>query len=482
MKISILLILFLSLSLFTLAENSGAKEDTAYLSFRKSSTSPSGTTVYTVQKGEWLLDIVRRVTGQTKNRLAIIRKYNPALKDLNHIYPGQKIVLPLRTKTHPPSPAAKLAPHSTPPVTGATTLLTADSAFPAVEKWSMIKYILGEIGAVVTIRGKYYLPLRGMGQLNIDCGKIPLVEFPDRGMVFIDFRNQLPDDLIRLVRQTWKNIQVLQIDPRLSAPEILARLIGASNSHEMHRQKDPLKIGSPPVLEIRVDWIIIPKTAFATRPHKNLALRIRRDDGPTMPELIWNHALVQGWELIDIKGDSLIKSSPEGIFTPRPVARLSSQSYLELAADLFQKMNLEIGRNTDLKIFDSRQDGFDLIIKVKMTIAKGEKKLVLSNRQLPNQFLNILKKNYTEVITPGGDETKRSFLSRSCQALGINHETGSFALPLAAKGDMSDLFIILSGIKITPDTGRPFYLTDVDPGEGINGYLSQALGILVITY
>jgi hypothetical protein len=250
----------------------------------------------------------------------------------------------------------------------------------------------------------------------------------------------------------------------------------------MHRQKDPLKIGSPPVLEIRVDWIIIPKTAFATRPHKNLALRIRRDDGPTMPELIWNHALVQGWELIDIKGDSLIKSSPEGIFTPRPVVRLSSQSYPELAADLFQKMNLEIVRNTDLKIFDSRQDGFDLIIKVKMMIAKGEKKLVLSNRQLPNQFLNILKKNYTEVITPGGDETKRSFLSRSCQALGINHETGSFALPLAAKGDMSDMFIILSGIKITPDSGRPFYLTDVDPGEGINGYLSQALGILVITY
>jgi len=201
-----------------------------------------------------------------------------------------------------------------------------------------------------------------------------------------------------------------------------------------------------------------------------------------MPELIWNHALVQGWELIDIKGDSLVKSSSEVVFAPLPTPRLSSQSYLELAADLFQKMNLEIGRNTDLKIFDSRQDGFDLIIKGEMTVTKGERKLVLSERRLPSQFLNILKKNQTEVITPGADETKKSFLSRSCQALGINHEAGNFVLPLTATGDISEVGIVLSGMKITPDTGRPFYLADTDPGEVINGYLSQALGILVITY
>ena len=482
MNIGKLLILFFSLSLLTIAGNSGAKEDTAYLSFRKSAASPSATTVYTVKKGEWLLDIVRRVTGRTKNRLAIIRKYNPDLKDINRIYPGQKIVLPLKDKTPLPAPLAKTAPRPTPDPAGAATLLTADSAFPAAEKWSVIKHILGEIGAVVTIRGKYYLPLHGMGQLNIDCGKIPLVEFPDRGMVFIDFRNQFPDDLTRLVRQTWKNIQVLQIDPHLTAPEILARLIGVSGSHEMRSQKEPLKIGSPPVLQIRPDWIIMPKTVFATRPQKHFALKIRRDDGPALPEPIWNQALIQGWKIIEIKGDRLIQPSHEGGSVPRPVARLSSQSYLELAADLFQKMNIEIGRNTDLKIFDARQDGFDLIIKGEMTIAKGENKLVLSNRRLPNQFINILKKNHTEVITPGADETKRSFLSRSCRALGINHETGGFALPLAEKGDLSDVVVILSGMKITPDTGRPFYLTDVDPGEGINGYLSQALGILVITY
>ncbi|MDI9569726.1 MAG: hypothetical protein QM278_03155 [Pseudomonadota bacterium] len=475
-------LLFLSLFLLSLANNSGAKEETAYLSFRKSATGPSGTTVYTVKKGEWLLGIVQKVTGQTRNRLAIVRKYNPTLKDLNRIYPGQRIVLPLRTKRPPPPTAEKPKLHASPTATGAEILPGGDTLPLSAGKWSIIERVLGEIGATVSAKGKYHLPLRDMGQINIDCGKIPLVEFPDHGMVFIDFRNQLSDDLSGLLRQTWKSIQALQIDPRLPATEILARIIGASGSHEMRLRKEPLPIGTPRTLEIRLDWIIRPKAAFATRGGRNLALRIRRDDGPALPGPIRRQARAQGWEILDIKDDSLIEPSPEEVYAPRPTAHLSSQSHLEMAADLFQRMNLEIGRNTDLKIFEASREGFDLIIKAEATIARGENRLVLSNRRLPNQFLDILKKRHTEVITPEAQETKTSFLTRSCLALGIDHETGSFSLPLATKGDLSDTVVILSGMKIVPDAGRPFYLTEVDPGEGVSDYLYHTLGVLVITY
>ncbi|HQG34850.1 MAG TPA: LysM peptidoglycan-binding domain-containing protein [Syntrophales bacterium] len=458
-----------------------AREDTAYLSFRKSARVAAGTTVYTVKKGEWLLDIVRRVTGEKKNRLAIIRKYNPEIKDVNRIYPGQKIILPVKIKAAS-SPVPDQAKTSPPADVRKMALLTGAEVLPSRDKWSLIRHVLARIGATVTVKGKYYLPLNGLGHLNIDCQKIPLVEFADREMVFIDFTGQIPDHIRELVRQSWKNISVLKVDPHLTAPEILAAVIGVSGSHAMQRQTRPLKIGTPEVLQFHPDWTISPRTPLPGGTGYNIALWLRKEQAPALPETIKKYAATQGWEIIETASEKLLSPTPEKSYRPQPVPQLSSSSLPETAGDLFQRLNCTVSRNAPLKIFDSRRDGFDLIIKAEMLISRGEKKLVFFNRRLPNQFLEILKSDNTAVIVPGSGETRRSFLERSCRSLGIVHESGIFLLPLAATGDLSSVSLVLSGIKISPETGSSIYLIENDPGEALNGYLSQALGVLVIRY
>jgi hypothetical protein len=72
-----------------------AREDSASLVFRKTAGLQKAK-VYVVKKGEWLASILRTQMGNEPVPYALIRKINPKIKNLNRIYPGQRIFLPIR--------------------------------------------------------------------------------------------------------------------------------------------------------------------------------------------------------------------------------------------------------------------------------------------------------------------------------------------------------------------------------------------------
>jgi len=72
-----------------------AREGSARLVFQK--TAALGKTrVYVVKKGDVLSRIFRKQQGDKRVPYDLIRRLNPEIRDLNRIYPGQKIVLPVR--------------------------------------------------------------------------------------------------------------------------------------------------------------------------------------------------------------------------------------------------------------------------------------------------------------------------------------------------------------------------------------------------
>jgi len=80
-----------------------AREETVSLTFKKIAPSAEKSRIYTVKKGESLLDIIRNEIGvsgvETYRTLTQIKKLNPQIKNLNVIHAGQKILLPDRKKS-----------------------------------------------------------------------------------------------------------------------------------------------------------------------------------------------------------------------------------------------------------------------------------------------------------------------------------------------------------------------------------------------
>lgn len=79
-----------------------AREDSARLVFEKP-PSLNKTLIYVVKKGDSLAAILRKQRGDQKKKVPydLIRQLNPEIRDLNRIYPGQKIALPVRETTDP---------------------------------------------------------------------------------------------------------------------------------------------------------------------------------------------------------------------------------------------------------------------------------------------------------------------------------------------------------------------------------------------
>ncbi len=71
-----------------------AKEETAHMTFKTTAISKDRTNTHVVKKGEWLMDILRKRLPNIEHRFTILRQFNPHLKDLDRILPGQKLILP----------------------------------------------------------------------------------------------------------------------------------------------------------------------------------------------------------------------------------------------------------------------------------------------------------------------------------------------------------------------------------------------------
>ena len=76
-----------------------AKEDTAHISLQKTAATKNKTKVYRVKKGDLITKIMQELPGPAEHRYTRIKELNPNIKDVNMIYPGQLIILPVEDLT-----------------------------------------------------------------------------------------------------------------------------------------------------------------------------------------------------------------------------------------------------------------------------------------------------------------------------------------------------------------------------------------------
>ena len=91
-----------------------AREDSASLVLQKSAGQRK-THLYVVKKGDFLSEIFRRQMGDEPVPTTLIRQLNPGIRNLNRIFPGQTLVLPIRGVTDLPELTA-LQSGNVPPV------------------------------------------------------------------------------------------------------------------------------------------------------------------------------------------------------------------------------------------------------------------------------------------------------------------------------------------------------------------------------
>ena len=214
-----------------------------------------GKTGYVVRKGDSLSAILRERLGVPAAEMArwigLTKKLNPDLVNANRIYPGQALILPDRGKPAPgPVEQAAGPPQADAPQMDARMFRPSDRDL------DIVAALVRQSGGTVVRDGKVFIPLTEEEHLAVDCADIPMVELADGSRIFLDFGRQIPADTANLVRSRWPNYSVISDGGSEGVFSALAGIFGASRDYTFRRHEETLMIGAAPVLKLQVDWIL----------------------------------------------------------------------------------------------------------------------------------------------------------------------------------------------------------------------------------
>jgi len=157
---SVILVAMISLPL--LSAPLQAREDSARLVLQK--TAGGGESrVHVVKKGESLAAILRSQLGNERISPAMIRRLNPGIRNLNRIYPGQRIVFPVPGRGKPSGPIADNREGKFPP----------ESTYRIREGDSISRIILSELNLKPTEALPAYRLIRKLNPEIDDLNRLP---------------------------------------------------------------------------------------------------------------------------------------------------------------------------------------------------------------------------------------------------------------------------------------------------------------------
>jgi len=459
-----------------------AKEDTAQLVFRKSAASSAETYAYIIKKGDSLLDIVKNELGITKNRIPLIKRYNPDLKNLNLIHPGQKLILPTKSrKITSPSPISGVVAPPEPDMKAG--VLQPSAGLPSASRLAVMHTILRRMNGTMVTTGRHVIPIPEIGQITIDCEMIPVIEFDDGSVIFMDFKRQMPENIKILIRKYWPNYTVVAANAQDDTLKVLADAVNASKAYTMKKQAGPFLFGQKPAVRFPADWLISGKPSTSRASYLQVLVTIttetRRLPAPLIAYLGKKQLVVT-----EILNQTIIASWPAQAAdnTVSPLPRLNSGTTKSLIIDLLGHLDIQPVTDTDVKIFDSVTDGFNLSVEADIEARNVARRVIYTAKQLPKQFIDILKGKATEIILLPEGESPKTAIEKTLTAFLIPHSTVPYMFPVSANADLMAVKVIFPTIRFLAKNAKPIYLIDFNMDPSLYELLHDQMEFNIISY
>jgi LysM repeat protein len=447
----------------------------------------SGTRVYTIKKGDSLINIIHRelkIMTDTIKTLQLIKSMNAHIVNVNKIYAGQIIKLPAKTIfVKAPEEAttveqAMVKPAESQPQTEKIVEVIEKKVMPPEARLAVIRHVITQMNSSVLTAGNYYLPIPKTGQLTIDCSKIPVIEFDDKTIVFLDLGNRLTDNVKKMISDNWKNFRLVKVDKKDDVIAILKKVIASTKAYTMSRRETPLTIGNLPPVDINVDWTIV-KTGAKQGISLTQGLRLLPEKNSLLPKAIKNYAQKNGFIITEIDEESGLVGKPEEIYSQLPLPVFPGTSARDFSYALVTHLGFTAQKNADVKVFDIAKDGFNLSIKTDVLIKNTDKKYIIYSRSMPQQFINILKKTGNELIFVADSDSPKTTMENILRSLGIPFASGYFSFS-GMDRNQAPYTINFSGTKIKTD--KNLYIIDFDIDPGIRGLLQEMWSVNIARY
>lgn len=430
---------------------------------------------YRAQKGDSLTRIIVSALHarppEVAKILRSIKHLNPAVTDLNKIFPGQILKIPLGKSG---------AADGEMPLQSAVTAVAGESPSlkTSQEKESRLRLLGGiikELNGTLLTSGNYYIPLPATGQLTLDCGTIPVAELDDGTTILLDFTGRLPDELAKIIRTRWRNYHLVKFSADVDVVSLLQEILLPS-TYGIKKMEDPLLLGHEPQIKLYPEWLITRKAPSGS-VLPQVGLFFAADKSSLLPYRVLSYAKKRGVNICEILGDKLQSNVAEQAVVS-PLVELKAGSDEELIYNFLIFLGLDPLPAQEIKIFDTRKDGFNLAIKAEYVVKRGNKTILILKNKLPQQFNDILKKEGMEPFYQG-PASKKNLLEGLLTALAIPHQFALYSLPAAE--EKAGFRVYFPALKIEREKGTT-YLIDFDMDREIYELLADYGRLNIVRY
>ncbi len=319
---------------------------------------------YETKKGDSLIRIIHRELGirgaETFKTLKQVKQLNPGIRNVNLIYPGQRLILPGGEKTGLVEGMASSAEESS-TLAEEKPRESESAILPTEARLAVIRAVLAKMNASIITGGYYFIPIPDMGQATIDCSMIPVVEFDDGSTVLLDFTNRMNETLKNAIESKWGNIAMVKAVHYENSASLLAKAINSSRSYRMSRQTRPYVTAENPSMEIAVDWIISRKTG-GDSSYKQALTFIKSKD-MYLPSTVHGYIERSGLMMTDVENEALVSYEKEEKSSSPEMTMLNSSNDQDIVTALLDTLGYKPERDVEVKVFDSSNDGFNLTVR-----------------------------------------------------------------------------------------------------------------------
>jgi len=520
-----------------------SREDTAYISFKRVGVSRHHADPYIVKKDEHLFEIIRKnynvSEGDIYRILELVKRFNPQLKDMNVLYPGQKLLLPRKRSsdaTPPGQPVADklsdkknengvlkyvvkrgdsisviihrfgnsygeiyrvlgLVKRLNPKVKdldriypGQTLLLPSaarrearppagsrDVTIPEYKILPVISHIVSRMEGVVITDGSYCIPVPPSGEVTIDCSKVPVIEIPDGNTILLDLSNRIPGDLKRIIESTWNTYRVIGVKGKETISSLLERIVEAAGVYSLEKINQQTKIGDIPAVRVFIEWLVSKKAE--TRGTGRYAFNFVTGISDVLPLPVKTYAERNGLEIIEIM-DGFGITGDEAVYESSPVQVLDSASGLILADSLLRMLGYSPVSGAEITVLSG--DGLSLSMKTELLLNVGDTRVIMISQRVSDQILSALRLGGDRVVFVPEERSKREIVEDIVRAIKIPSSRDDFGFSLSRhtgkeRGDISLPSLRLGG-------GRELYLVDYDVDKDIQDLLHKEWKVTLVRY
>ena len=431
---------------------------------------------YTVQQGDSLIKVVKgryslRDEQVNEAYLQILGRLNPDIENLDRIYPGQVVRLPIYTPQIVRMPIKRERPSR--PLETAQALAAAPSALPEQPKGppalsQQLTEFFALLGEEWINTGEHFIPLKAGGQLNLKAEAFPILSLGNGQRVIVDLHRELPEKMAQVIAANWENYRVVHLKGDEDLRNALNKILAACDYYKIYKQGEPLEMRGDFTLQVSADWII----QTSEDRSRTLLINLADKSGSRIPPELRN--------FLTNLGVKSIEYPPSQESAPEPAAPSARSDVLfagkDKAAVIESVLTLTgqtFTRDVEMPVIQGQKSGVSLMIKADFFLYVDGKDSIIDCKGIGPDIVPLLKEYKVSVLSLANEEDPALIVSRTLDFIGVKFDSKPHPFTTAGKEDSKNFKLTIPGIVFRGNNGQNVFASHLRLPDDIAGFLSR---------